>query len=1036
MNFFRKIPTSAQALLVVLGTLAPILFMLFKGNVLVVVAVIYVIVGAVAGLGVLFYERDKKTKASDFGKSLATNAASEKGIKDPNEIAKANEMAKTFQSGIDIYKQHGKDLYSLPWYVVVGESESGKTEMIRRSDIGFPPKLTEFWQGAGGTRSMHWWFTNRAVLIDTAGRLFVSEGAEAAQPQWLDFLRMLKKNRADCPINGLILVIPASRLLTHPNPALEAASLAKLEENAGQIAKQMETLRTELGVRFPVYIMITKMDKLNGFREFFGKIERADERYQILGWSNPAPLGQTFDPQAVTEYMHTVADRLKRRMMSELRHIESENPAGLRIDDVTGLYAFPSSFESMSGKLTRYLRHIFATDEWSDKPPFLRGIYCTSALQQGKVLDEALAAAMGVPFEQLDRSQQDDGLALAGLSLSENRTYFVRDLFLDKIFNEKGLVTNSAKLKSAVSGWKLRVPASLLLILVTLGIFGLLAKDDDSELKLWRGVSECTGTKYQKDPKTQGTPLHDIDQIRDWPKFLAALEKLGTEVRDQPKLGWFLKPAQLVDSELTTARQVAYAGLTAKTLALLENAVIKKYLPGDSKPQPSDYQTLHALIILRCEEPSKWFSDKEPWTPSLLSALFKTAEIKTSSDALVSSISAAQKPPRVDFKDLLGSRREGDLKAILHGILPPAELTSRKARIEKLNEFAGIINQLKQFDSAQINKALTCLGEIPGDGQNRHGSAGRNPNSDSTALATTPEMLIEFLRANPTIAKQLDYDVSTSKLDPAAESLDKYPGILKSVGANLKILADGTLKAENIDEFKKSRAKIMEEAKDKEMTSADILKKVGDLKIDWFKHQFIEKKLRDYVCRPIVVDATRGGDDNLRFLWKLVQPNEDFAIESDKLDKLRESFELFFDFKKIKDDDILGSVRTCFARLDSDNVTNKGIGQIFAITWAVGGGKKDASWDTGLIANPNAIKKLPVSPAAALTFSNTLRGQIVESVRLDPWAIFESIEEVKASNTWIYKTPKGNTYEVEIEDIPMVKLQDRPTADLFKLDQP
>ncbi len=160
--------------------------------------------------------------------------------------------------------------------------------------------------------------------------------------------------------------------------------------------------------------------------------------------------------------------------MKSLHHLKlkqyvfSEEVIETGIDEVDGLYAFPSSFESMSGKLTRYLRHVFATDEWSAKPPFLRGIYFTSALQQGMVLDEALAAAMGVPFERMDSNQEDDGL-----SLSKNRTYFVRDLFLDKIFNEKGLVTTAGKIQSRISGWKLWLPATILLTSLPLELIEL-----------------------------------------------------------------------------------------------------------------------------------------------------------------------------------------------------------------------------------------------------------------------------------------------------------------------------------------------------------------------------------------------------------------------------------------------------------------------------------------------------------------------------------------------------------------------------------
>ena len=243
MNIFSKLSGSMTGLLVVMGVLAPLFILgaVTNPHMAAIFGILYIAIGAIAGLGVFLFERSNQSKAKDFAKSVETNASSAEGLKDPQRIAQMDHMRKEFQRGIDIYKKHGKDLYSLPWYVVVGESESGKTEMLRRSEIGFPDKLQDRWQGSGGTLSMHWWFSNKAVILDTAGRLFVAEGAETGQNQWINFLQMLKRNRPDCPINGLILVIPANRLLTHPDPELEAASLAKLDENAGQIAKQMET---------------------------------------------------------------------------------------------------------------------------------------------------------------------------------------------------------------------------------------------------------------------------------------------------------------------------------------------------------------------------------------------------------------------------------------------------------------------------------------------------------------------------------------------------------------------------------------------------------------------------------------------------------------------------------------------------------------------------------------------------------------------------------------------------------------------------
>ena len=49
------------------------------------------------------------------------------------------QLRQKFHQGLQEFKSRGKDIYKLPWYVIIGESGSGKTEAIRHSGIDFPP---------------------------------------------------------------------------------------------------------------------------------------------------------------------------------------------------------------------------------------------------------------------------------------------------------------------------------------------------------------------------------------------------------------------------------------------------------------------------------------------------------------------------------------------------------------------------------------------------------------------------------------------------------------------------------------------------------------------------------------------------------------------------------------------------------------------------------------------------------------------------------------------------------------------------------
>jgi hypothetical protein len=378
---------------------------------------------------------NQKQQNKQFGGDISQHSsATPRGVSDPGQRARLDDMRKKFQSGIEAYKSRGKDLYKLPWYAIVGEPGSGKTEAIRHSNVGFPPGMQDEFQGVGGTINMNWWFTNHAVLLDTAGRLMFEEVKPGETSEWKEFLALLKKNRPTCPINGLFLVIPSDSLIKD--------SADSIQKKAGKIAQQLDVIQRVLDVRFPVFIAVTKCDKINGFREFFDTLTDPQLQHQMMGWSNPDPLDEPFKPEMVDKHLEQVAARLRRRRLGLLRDPVPENPEGRRTDEVDSLYALPHSLELLSSRLRRYLETIFVAGEWSAKPLFLRGIYFSSSMREGSALDAELAEAIGVGVDELPE----------GKVWERERAYFLRDVFLEKAFREKGLVTRATNTKRMLMG--------------------------------------------------------------------------------------------------------------------------------------------------------------------------------------------------------------------------------------------------------------------------------------------------------------------------------------------------------------------------------------------------------------------------------------------------------------------------------------------------------------------------------------------------------------------------------------------------------
>ena len=481
MNRFTSLPAPAQAGFLIFGggSLIGAVYYMFGSQYMLLLIVALV----VAGLSLLVYKlilnwRDKK-KSKPFEAKLAENTgATPQGVTDATRRARVDDLRRKFDEGIKTFREHGKDIYSLPWYALVGEPGSGKTEAVRHSNVGFPPGLQDQLQGSGGTLNMNWWFTNNAVILDTAGRLMFEEVEAGKTNEWKEFLKLLKIARPNCPINGLLLVIPADSLITD--------SPSDITSKAGKIAEQLDSIQRILGVRFPAFVVITKSDLINGFREFFADMTEPQQQYQMLGWSNPTDLDSPFRPEDVEQHIKEVSSRLRERRLSVLLDpVHTEDPLdGRRIDEVDAMYAFPDALMNIAPRLKLYLETVFVPGEWSTKPLFLRGIYFTSSLQEGAELDAELASAMGV-----------DVKSLPGGGFRRSVSLFLRDLFSEKVFKEKGLVTNATNARQQQKRRKMMVLGGLIAgVLAMIGVTWFNGQQFESSIgeptSFWTAVSE------------------------------------------------------------------------------------------------------------------------------------------------------------------------------------------------------------------------------------------------------------------------------------------------------------------------------------------------------------------------------------------------------------------------------------------------------------------------------------------------------------------------------------------------------------------
>ncbi|MGF1717464.1 type VI secretion system membrane subunit TssM [Photobacterium chitinilyticum] len=317
----------------------------------------------------------------------------------------------------------GQSVYQLPWYILIGPPGTGKTTALNNSGLEFPLKDklgNDPLAGIGGTRHCDWWFTNKAVLIDTAGRYTTQDSnSEQDSRAWLGFLGLLKKYRTRRPINGAIVTVSLASLLTQTR--------TERTLHARAIKHRIQELQNQLGMHFPVYVVLTKADLVAGFSEFFSDLSHED-REQVWGMTFPEKAD---DPERgvvalFNREFHCMLRRLVERMNTRMQSVRD-------IDKRTLVYEFPKQLRSLQAAADDFLKEVFTPNTF-EEAPMLRGVFIASATQEGMPIDRVVAENSG-------------GLGLGQIPLqqpgSDTKGYFIKRLFEEVIFPEQYLGTDN-----------------------------------------------------------------------------------------------------------------------------------------------------------------------------------------------------------------------------------------------------------------------------------------------------------------------------------------------------------------------------------------------------------------------------------------------------------------------------------------------------------------------------------------------------------------------------------------------------------------
>ncbi len=403
-----------------------------------------------------------------------------------DDITKGTEEAVQFLKSSNLGEAGQDAIYSLPWFLVAGPPKSGKSSLLLSSNLNFhtlPGQRQSEQKMVRPTAGVEWRVTSDAVFIDTAGR-YQTEGFDG--DEWSALLENIRKYRPNRPLDGMILVLDAQ--------AIQHSDEREAEETAKVMRTRLDDAMQRLKVKFPVYVVFTNSDSMEGFRDSFSASKNEDK---TLVWGSTIPLEKSENAQAMFDGEYEILQNavMKRR----ITRLSAPFPAVRQLR----IFNFPLHFGAARRRFGAFMNALFRPNPFSENP-FLRGFYFAAVPSSNGASGAVRTAGQG---------------------------YFTERFFRDVLLRDKDLVKTfqSQKARPPIFGWSLTILGMafvvLLLVLSAVSLFSNKQMLSDAEV---RGERVLTIVKADagKNPfaKSEDEVRRELSAVEDLRQLLARLD--------------------------------------------------------------------------------------------------------------------------------------------------------------------------------------------------------------------------------------------------------------------------------------------------------------------------------------------------------------------------------------------------------------------------------------------------------------------------------------------------------------------------------
>ena len=325
-------------------------------------------------------------------------------------------------------------IHNMPIVLVVGNTGAGKSSFINYADIEYPvtEMLGSYKKHHMSTRNFSLYISKNGALVDTEGSFFSQEALFKPQntdemPEddveknkvyltkhiiWRSFLKLLNKLRFYKRLNGVVLVIDL--------PALLQKTQLEIATDTAHIVQRISELETYLNLQLPVYIILNKIDLLEGMDSFL-KLYNENVSSKVLGITFPKKVKIT--EEYIDNEFGKIITSLKFSLMNKNHHTQT-------VQDKKKAYFYVAQLENLSKIVSQILNKLVYDNSLKNKS-FLRGVYFTCSYQEN--------IPVNILFEGLFLHYKLTKPMLACRSKSVHQSFFVSSLLKDIIFRDKGI---------------------------------------------------------------------------------------------------------------------------------------------------------------------------------------------------------------------------------------------------------------------------------------------------------------------------------------------------------------------------------------------------------------------------------------------------------------------------------------------------------------------------------------------------------------------------------------------------------------------